>query len=266
MPELPDVEIFRQYMNSTALHQKIDNVQVMDDALLGDVSSRSLQMQLKDQQFESTKRHGKYLFAETDESDWLVLHFGMTGFLKYYKKNNESPAHTRVRFDFSNGYHLDYDCQRKLGFIDLVPNVDNYIQKKDLGIDPYKTPLDLGTLKELLKGRRGSIKSFLMNQSIIAGIGNIYSDEILFHAKVHPKSEAAKVDDAALKSMLHWLQKVCDTAIEQKADPSRLPDSYLLPHREEGATCPHCQHKIAKATISGRSAYYCTHHQKLYSA
>ena len=130
MPELPDVEVFRQYMDSTSLHQKIADVSLKDKSLLGEASSRDLQVRLKDRKFQSTLRHGKYLFAETDEEDWLVLHFGMTGFLKYFKNDEQAPEHIRMLITFNNGYHLAYDCQRKLGLIDLTKDTEKFLEEK----------------------------------------------------------------------------------------------------------------------------------------
>lgn len=263
MPELPDVEIFRRYMNSTSLHKKIENVDVKEEKLLGEINSRSLQIRLKDQQFESTMRHGKYLFAKTDNDEWLVLHFGMTGFLKYFKDFEESAEHIRLLIDFDNGFHLAFDCQRKLGLIDLVDDVKDFIDKKQLGIDPYREELDFKTFKNLVQDRRGTIKSFLMNQKLIAGLGNVYSDEVLFQAKVHPNSTARKLNDDKLESILNLIHQVIDTAIDKNADPKALPKTYLLPRRTPNAACPLCQGKIEKAKISGRSSYFCSNHQEL---
>lgn len=263
MPELPDVEIFRNYFNSTSLHKKISNVEIKEKNMLGEISPRSIQMQLKGQQFDSTLRQGKYLFARTDDEKWLVLHFGMTGFLKYFKNPEESPEHVRLLLDFDNNYHLAYDCQRKLGYIDLINDVQAFIQKKELGVDPYREELDFETFKKIVKEKRSSVKSALMDQSLLAGIGNIYSDEIFFQAKIHPGSKVKKLDDRDLKIIYEKMKDVLQTAIDKEADPDQLPDTYLIPYRNPGDSCPICNGKIQKKTISGRSSYFCTKHQKL---
>lgn len=263
MPELPDVEVFRRYMNATSLHQKIDRVSVEDPSVLGDVPTRSLQMRLKGRELVSTMRHGKYLFAETDDDEWLVLHFGMTGFLKYYKDTEQAPEHVRMRIAFANGYHLAYDCQRKLGLIDLTKDVGSFIEDKELGSDPYREDFGYDAFRDLLKGRRGSIKSSLMNQQLIAGIGNVYSDEILFQSGIHPASQVTNLRDKQLETIFREMQKVLETAIREKVNPDDFPDSFLLGHREPGADCPKCGGSIEKKTIGGRSGYFCSKHQKL---
>ncbi|MFO7890460.1 MAG: DNA-formamidopyrimidine glycosylase family protein [bacterium] len=263
MPELPDVEIFKKYFDSTSLHQKIKNVDIKEIAMLGEVSPRSLQVRLKEQQFISTLRQGKYLFAKTDDEKWLVLHFGMTGFLKYFKNPDESPEHIRLLIDFDNKYHLAYDCQRKLGLIDLINDVHTFIRKKELGIDPYREKFDFEQFKKIVKGKRSTVKSVLMDQSLLAGIGNIYSDEISFQAKIHPGSRMKKLSDRDLKIIYERMKDVLQTAIDKEADPDQLPDTYLIPYRNPGDSCPICNGTIQKKTISGRSSYFCTKHQKL---
>ncbi|MFZ0391247.1 MAG: DNA-formamidopyrimidine glycosylase family protein [Calditrichia bacterium] len=262
MPELPDVEVFRKYLNSTALHQKIDKVEVKEKSMLGKVSSRSLQMRLKGAQFESTLRHGKYLFAQTDQKDWLVLHFGMTGFLRYFKNPDEQPGHVRLLIHFKNEYKLAFDCRRKLGLIDLTEDADQFIMGKDLGIDPWRQELDLGKFKERLQGRSGAVKSALMNQQIFAGIGNIYSDEILYQSDVHPETPVNNLNEKQLKSLHSKMNHVLKMAIEKKADPQQMPQSWLLPRRKQGEKCPRCGGEIQKITVSGRSSYFCSKHQK----
>ena len=193
MPELPEVEVFRQYMNSTSLHKKISNVEVKSKTILGKVSPHSLRTRLKDHQFISTSGYGKYLFAKNDNEDFLVIHFGMTGFLNYYKNSEEASKHIRLLIKFNNGYNLVFDDVRKLGRVYLVDNYKQFIKKKKLGIDPIREKINFSSFKKIVNGKKGSIKSVLMNQQILAGIGNIYSDEILFQAKINPKSAFDKL-------------------------------------------------------------------------
>src|SRR6266480_6721698 len=115
MPELPDVEIFKRYLNATSLHQRIANVDVRSAYVLKGVSVRELERRLKRRRFESTRRHGKHLFVRADGDFWLRLHFGMTGSLRYFKHEEQAPTHVRVLFVFSNNYRLAFDDQRKFG-------------------------------------------------------------------------------------------------------------------------------------------------------
>jgi formamidopyrimidine-DNA glycosylase len=255
MPELPDLEVFKRYVDSTSLHQNIETIEVKDGRVLGGVSAGELRRGLEGRKFASTRRHGKHLFVELDDGPWLLLHFGMTGDLKYYKDANEEPPHARVMIYFGNGYHLAFDDQRLFGKVDLIEDPDHFIEEHKLGPDPLD--LDFPAFRERLEGRRGEIKATLMNQRIFAGIGNIYSDEILFQVRLHPRTSVGRLDGDAFHDLHEQIQRVLHAAIERGASPQGLPDSFLLPHRREGAECPRGNGNIQKTKAAGRTAYYC---------
>jgi formamidopyrimidine-DNA glycosylase len=117
--------------------------------------------------------------------------------------------------------------------------------------------IDLSSFKQALSATRASIKSALMDQQRIAGIGNIYSDEILFQAGVRPKNPASQLDESSLKALFRAMKEVHSTAIECRADPGRFPEDYLIPHRRGDRICPKCSGGIKTAKISGRTAYFC---------
>jgi formamidopyrimidine-DNA glycosylase len=260
VPELPDVEVFRRYFDSTGLHKKIKRVQVHNNKILDGVSKKRLEGGLKNKSFSSTLRHGKHLFVQVNGDGWLVLHFGMTGRLKYFKNKKEDPEHDRMRVSFANGYHLAFDNQRLLGRIRLINKPQDFIEDKKLG--PDALDLEAGEFKRLLKKGRGAVKSTLMNQKIIAGIGNIYSDEILFHSRIHPRTEVTRLTEKELEILFGNTGKVLQTAIDCQVEPDRFPRSYLLPHREEKARCPNCGGHVKKIKVSGRTAYFCPKCQK----
>lgn len=262
MPELPEVEIFKKYLDSTSLHKKIKSAEVKNIKILGKVSSASLKRNLKDAKLKSTKRHGKNLFVELSNNKWLAMHFGMTGFLKYYKNNDHAPGHVRVLINFNNGYHLAYNCTRMLGKVDLINDVSGYIVKKKLGIDPIESKLNVKDFCKLFKNKSGSIKSVLMNQNILAGIGNIYSDEILFQAGIHPATPVERINESDIKTIYQKMNSVLKKVISVKAEHEKLPGSYLILSRNKGEDCPKCSGKIEKKTIGGRSSYFCSKHQK----
>jgi formamidopyrimidine-DNA glycosylase len=255
VPELSDVEVFKRYLDSTSLHQDIEKIEVKNGKVLGGVSAGGLQRRLEGRKFESTRRHGKYLFVELDDGEWLLLHFGMTGDLKYYKDQGEEPTHVRVLFSFRNGYHLAFDDQRLFGKVDLIEDPDAFVEEKKLGLDPLD--LDFPAFRERLEGRRGEIKATLMNQQVLAGIGNIYSDEILFQVRLHPRTSIRRLDGDALHDLHEQTGRVLHAAIEREANPGGLPDSFLLSHRREGEDCPRGNGKIQKTKAAGRTAYYC---------
>jgi formamidopyrimidine-DNA glycosylase len=255
MPELPDVEVFKRYVKSTSLHQKIESVEVRNSKILGGVSARRLQSTLKGRRFESTRRRGKNLFVGLDDGGWLLIHFGMTGRLKYFKDMDQDPPHDRFLISFENQYHLAFDCQRMLGKVDLIEDLEEFIREKKLGPDLLE--LDSVSFRERFEGRKGAVKSALMNQQVVAGVGNIYSDEILFQAYVHPGTEVGRLDDAALEKLFRETQRVLKAAIQRGADPQTLPNSFLLSHRREGEKCPRGNGEIRKIKAAGRTAYYC---------
>src|SRR5436853_2668253 len=135
MPELPDVETFRRYLNATSLHQRIIGVDVRSAYVLKGVSGRELARQLKGHRFESSSRHGKHLFVRTDHDLWLRLHFGMTGSLRYFKHEEQAPRHTRVLFVFGNAHRLAFEDQRKFGEIGLIEDVNEFLKQRALGPD-----------------------------------------------------------------------------------------------------------------------------------
>jgi len=257
MPELPDVEIFRKYLDSTALHQIIDGVEVRAPDILRDISPQHLQSQTRGHQFVSTDRHGKYLFTKLSGDSWLVFHFGMTGYFYYFKDDSQAPRHTRALFSFDNGYQLAFVLQRKLGRISVTQNVDSFVTEQGLGPDALYGNFDAEAFRKSLKEAKSSLKSALMDQERIAGIGNVYSDEILFQARLNPKARANQMSNQDVDRLFQVMKEVLKTAIDSQADPAKMPQTYLLPHRDKERRCPVCSGQIETTKISGRSAYFC---------
>ncbi len=260
MPELPDVEIFKRYLDATSLHQRIDDVDVRNAYILKEVTMRELVRGLKGRRFESSRRHGKHLFVRADGELWLRLHFGMTGLLQYFKNDEQAPRHARVLFVFANNHRLAFDDQRQFGQIGLLKDVDEFLKKRALGPDALE--IDLAKFRKILGKRRGAVKSILLNQRLIAGIGNIYADEILFRARMHPATEISRLDDKARTKLFRATRYILEKAIAAKADMNQMPKSWLLPHRGKGGKCPRCGRKLRSARIGGRTAWFCPHCQK----
>jgi formamidopyrimidine-DNA glycosylase len=260
MPELPEVEHFKKYLESTSLHKTITEAAVKNSQILEDVAEDELENMLASKEFVSSQRYGKYLFTNVSEEFWLVMHFGMTGKLKYFKALKYDPEHDRLLIGFENGYHLAFDCQRKFGKITTTSKIEDFIKKKQLGEDALQ--IDFQGFEELMQKRRGAVKYTLMNQHILAGIGNIYSDEIAFQTGVHPKTKINELDEKRLRDMFNNMKRVLKTAIKNHADPRRLPKSYLLTNRRVGTNCPRCGGEIQTLKFSGRTTYFCSNHQK----
>ena len=263
MPELPDVERLKRYVDATALHHHVTHTHFDAPDLLTGTSASTLRRHLTGHRLDATRRHGKYLFVELDDGSFLLLHFGMSGDLRYFKRG-DAPGHTHLLLDFDNGYHLAYVAPRKLGRLGIVHDVEAFIDAQDLG--PDALALDYADFRAQCGQRRGGVKSWLMDQSAIAGIGNVYSDEILFQARIHPKQNVKHLGEREAKRLFASIEDVLTTAIDAGADPSALPESYLLRQREDGAPCPRCPGHIATLEVAGRHAYYCADCQQRHGA
>jgi formamidopyrimidine-DNA glycosylase len=261
MPELPDVEVFRRYLDATALHKKIEGVKVGKKRVLEGVSAARLDKALAGRELERTHRHGKHLLVQTSDSQWLALHFGMTGFLRYYQKQSRQPEHVRLTIAFKNDYKLAFDNQRLLGRISLAADPDRFTEEKELGPDALDG-LSREDFDNILRSTRARLKAALMNQKKMAGIGNVYSDEILLQARIHPEHSSNRLDGRQTDRLHRCLRRVLKKAIAVGADPGKMPGSYLTPRRQKDAPCPRCDGKLDAISFSGRSAYYCPSCQK----
>jgi formamidopyrimidine-DNA glycosylase len=258
MPELPSLEIFKRYFDSTSLNQKIQSVDVQNPEILINVSPKKLENKLKGQKFIGSRRYGKYLFSHLDNDYYLILHFGMTGYLKYNK--DDFNPYTRLSLSFKKG-NLGFIDMRKFGKIGLTRDVDHFIYDKNLGPDALE--IDWKTFKEKFHKKKGLIKPLLMNQNFIAGIGNLYADEILYQSGVHPLSKADKLSEDKVKQLYRVMKRVLNKAIEYKDKPFSLPSSFLLPHRQREGECPQGG-PLNVIKVGGRTTYYCAEHQKLF--
>ncbi len=255
MPELPDVEGFRRYMVATVLHKRIIGVDVGADRLL-EVSRDRLRKTLTGTALAGTHRHGKWLLAALNgDAHHLALHFGMTGGVRYCKDPGDAPDHTQLRLDFDNDYHFAYVNTRKLGAISLADSPESFVEAHDVGPDAMRLSRDefLGILSD----RRGSIKGALMNQEVIAGLGNVWTDEVLFQAGIHPKATVADLGEDRLKNLYRVMRRVLRVGIREAVHGGGFPDGYLRDRRGEGEPCPRCGGTVEKVTISGRSGYVC---------
>ncbi len=259
MPELPDVETMRRYLQATSLHREIEAVDVHSDQMMEHTSVQELRQALIGRSFDHTCRHGKVLFVALDEGsdDVLLLHFGMTGGLAYFKAMEEEPAYDRLLLHFANGYHLAYYAMRKLGQVEVIDDVERFVRERGLGPDVLDPAFDLATFKELVEGRRVMTKAFLMDQHTVAGIGNVYADEILFQVKIHPRTKINRLDEETLEDLFHAVKDVLEQAIACRAQPDRFPDTFIAPHRHEGGKCPICGAELERVKVSSRTAYYC---------
>jgi formamidopyrimidine-DNA glycosylase len=263
MPELPDVEFFKEYFESTALRKIIIDVTVQSSQILDGITANALTTILKGQEFLSCKRYGKYLFSQANADLWLVLHFGMTGNLKYFKAASDEPRYSRLLISFTNGHCLAFSDQRKLGRVAISNSITEFVSRRQLGPDALQ--IGFSTFRAIIAKRDGTAKSTLMNQHIIAGIGNIYADEILFQAGIHPQGKIGQLNDHSVEELFDAMKRVLSTAISNLVDLSALPQSYLIHYRFKGARCPLDGGEIASTKVAGRTTYFCPVHQKIRS-
>lgn len=242
MPELPEVEGYARYFARHALGRRVVGVRVIDERVLG-VRKDRLVRALKGKTFQRVQRHGKHLFADAGTT-WLHLHFGMTGDLAWYK-GKDDPRFARVVFDFADGSHLAFEDMRLFGLVDLTGDPHAH----GLGPDPLDPKFRLSDFRKLLQKRRGAIKSLLMSQEIIAGIGNLYADETLYQTSIHPRRPVSDLDAGEIKDIFSAMRRVLRHALRE------LP-------RVEGAPCPICGGSIARTVVFGRTTYYCPKHQR----
>ncbi|MGC9319817.1 MAG: Fpg/Nei family DNA glycosylase [Armatimonadota bacterium] len=256
MPELPDVEAFRQYLYSTSLHKTIAGVEARDDmVLLGDLTGSDLREALVGGSLVDTHRHGKWLFADVQPGRWLCLHFGMTGHLVYFKHLADDPEHDRMLISFKNGFHLAYDCQRRLGRISLAGSVDEFVAAQDLGPDAAR--VDRQGFQLVVRGRDAMLKSALLDQSMLAGIGNILADEIDFQVGLQPRTTLGNLDDSGVRELYDAMKLVVEVTTEARTAGGEIPEDWLMGNREEGGECPRCDGVIERIAVASRSTYFC---------
>jgi formamidopyrimidine-DNA glycosylase len=255
VPELPDVEVYRHRFETATRRRSFENTEVADQQVLRGTDARALDRGLRGAHVAGTRRRGKTLYAVMRRPPHLRLHFGMTGDLLPVTNDDEVPRHTRIAFGLSGGRRLLFVDQRKLGQVGLVDDVDADIADHHLGPDV----LDLAPaeLASLLQGSRGGLKALLTDQGQVAGLGNIYTDEVLFQARLDPRAPASGITDAGVRRLHRQVRRVVDRAVQADADPAAMPRGWLLHRREEGARCSRGNGEIASFSVGGRRGYWC---------
>jgi len=256
VPELPEVETYTRYFAKHALHQRIARIDVRDERILADIRKETFVRKLKGREFTEARRHGKHLFANAEKA-WLHLHFGMTGDLAYYHDPADEPRFAKVILHFDGGGRLAFADMRLFGLANLVDSPDDFIRERGLGVDPLDRSFTFARFAQLLEGRRGAIKSLLMTQEIIAGLGNLYVDEILFQSSIHPRRAIDRLRDADKRALFTSMRRILRTAIERD-----LPPRALFHHRDTESRCPKCGGTIRRMVVFGRTTYYCAAHQR----
>jgi formamidopyrimidine-DNA glycosylase len=265
MPELPDVEAFRATVQQNFIDRLVSRVVVSDPKCLEGVTVAMVQRRLKGRGIQNTDRHGKYLFLDFGGDIVLVMHFGPAGSLHRVAKAQEQPDYVRFQLDFSDGESLAYVNRRRIGRMRLVANARAFIEQAKLGPDAMDPDFKYPGFAQRVSTRGQPIKVFLTDQSNLAGIGNTWSDEILFQARIHPAVRAPSLDAGRVRQLFDAMRRVLKIAID--LDPSaadfeaRLPSDFMLPHRHPGGHCPRCGTALERIVLSGHPSTYCPHCQ-----
>lgn len=262
MPELPDVECLKQYLRSTSLRKKILDVECRDGQLLVGVKPDRLRRRLVGRAFRTVSRRGKFLIVQVDRlREKLIFHFGMTGDLHYVNQRSDETGldrFTRAVFKFENGRELRWINPRKLGRIYLVKDLRLVPLLRDLGPDPL-TVSQRSFLRLLQKHERKNIKAFILDQRAIAGIGNVYADEILFRGCLSPQRKLRTLSPTAKVGLFRSMREVLREAVQRRPPMGMLYGAlWLLPERRGAMRCPRDRgHRLTRGRVAGRTTVYC---------
>lgn len=259
MPELSDVEGFRRYLARFGAGKRIEGVDVLDRAMARNRTPAAFSRALTGRAFGEPRRHGKWLLAETDGSECL-MHFGMTGLLHWSSGRSVPHRYDRIVFRLGGG-SLSFRDMRRFGGVWLArTEAERAEVTGPLGPDALEvTEPDL---EQLLASRRGALKPALMDQSLIAGLGNLLSDEILWQARIHPREPAPGLGTRRRRSLYATMGAVLEEANRHARVPRK--EGWLTAVRNErGARCPRCGRRLRRATIGGRTAVFCAYDQRL---
>jgi formamidopyrimidine-DNA glycosylase len=256
MPELPDVEGFRRQMERWTRGRRVEGVRVWDRELLRNSTPQAVGRLLAGKKLKP-ERHGKWLLARVrDDHATLVLHFGMTGLFTWDDADSRPHQHDRLGLTFGDR-ELRYRNMRRFGGYWLAHD-DRELELITGPLGPDAFAIDEGDLRELLEPRRGGAKAALMDQRLIAGLGNLLVDEILWRARVNPRRDIRRVDEKKLYGTMR-------SVLEESLEHERVPpiEGWLTGARDSrDARCPRCDSKLRKETIAGRTTAWCPRCQR----
>lgn len=269
MPELPEVETVRKVLNRELKGKKIISASIYWENIIASPKPKEFKEKIKNEQIKNIGRYGKWLIFELSDY-YLLSHLRMEG--KYFIRNSDEPRekHQHVILHFDDGIDLRYNDTRKFGKMYLLDKEDLYNQKplKDLGLEPWDKNLTIDYLKNRMKNK--PVKTYLLDQSIIVGIGNIYADEILFKSNINPNTKGSSLTKTDLKNIIENTKTILSKAIENGGTTVKSYTSeegvhgrfqeHLNVHTKQ--ICPKCKGEIIKTTIGGRGTYYCGNCQK----
>ena len=267
MPELPEVETVRRQLAPRVEGRTFRRVRVLDERWCMPLAPREMERALRGRRVESLGRRGKSLVWKLSGERVLLQHLRMTGNLLYDPA--ERPPYTRVEIDLDDGHELRYVDMRRFGtgqLADGCGELDAFLDGR-LGLEPFDPDFDAEHLWALARGSRTPVKSFLLDQKRIAGVGNIYADEALFRARIHPLRPAGRLTRAQWGALVPAIVDTLAAGIDANGasiddfrdlDGARgsFQEEFLV-HRHEGDPCPRCGGTVRKLVVGGRGTYVC---------
>jgi formamidopyrimidine-DNA glycosylase len=278
VPELPEVETIRRQLAELLPGRTIARAEVDDPLLVSPEDPLAFSAQVEGRRIESIGRRGKYLLVELDSGDTLAMHLRMTGRLHWRPgapgAGDDHERFLRARFDLDDGSSVTFGDMRRFGRAWIVPATledrEGYWSAR-VGIEPLSPRFTGRVLARLLEGRRGPIKAVLLNQALVAGLGNMYVDEALWQARIHPLRGAGTLDADEIRRLHRAIRDRLAAAVEAGgASIDSYRDSLgergsmqdlLRVHLREGEPCPRCGTPIRKTRVAQRGTYWCPHCQ-----
>ncbi len=271
MPELPEVETIRRQLAPHLEGRTIVSAEILDPRWTRPMAPEPVEAALRGARIEEVGRAGKYLVWRLSDDRYLLIHLRMTGSLLFDPPSE--PPHTRVRFELDAGHRLVYVDPRRFGTGHLLFGAvarDAYLSAR-LGVEPFTPEFTAEHLRRIARGRKAPVKAFVLDQRRIAGVGNIYADEALFRAGIHPLRAAGRLTAAQWTQLRDGIEDALSAGIEAKGasiddfrhvDGARgsFQDRFLI-HRREGEPCPRCGQAVRKIVVGGRGTYVCEHCQ-----
>ena len=276
MPELPEVETVSLALSKVVINAKILKIQIFRSDLRWKIKN-SLKKDLQNDFFKQPFRRGKFILVPTINENIFLIHLGMSGQIKIRENSETLLKHDHVRITIKSNndkiYFITYNDPRRFGYIDLFNNreINQHFLLKKLGVEPLEKELNVDYLESIFKKKTKSIKETLMDQGVIAGIGNIYASEILFKAKINPYRSVQTLQREEIKSIIKATRqilqksiKVGGTTLQNHLQPNGKLGYFVQKLRVYGKNnkkCKRCKYLISVSIISNRSTYFCNNCQ-----
>jgi formamidopyrimidine-DNA glycosylase len=273
MPELPEVQIVVNGLNDFVSGRIIRDAKVLWSPYLEGIPWRLIRSQIPGEQFGKVTRLGKYIFIRIGDLI-LQVHLRMTGALQLVPKGSRKRKHTHFQLIFSDNNRLDFSDTRKFGRIFWLKasHFNDHVAKLRLGVDPVLERLTGESLMKITRGRKKNIKNILLDQNLIAGIGNIYASEILFKTGLHPLRPGSEIKAGEAELLAINILQILETAVKkggstindylQVSGESGEMQNHFQVYGREGSECYKCGARIKREIIAGRSSFYCPECQR----